>query len=124
MFMGPLEAVKPWSTRSIEGVDRFLNRVWRLGEIVQGSGLGVGGKSHPGARDALHRTLHETIKRVTEDIETLRLNTAISALMILVNAMYETLDASPPRTPNPEPRTDFRAAFETLVLLLAPFAPH
>ena len=133
MFLGPLEAVKPWSTRSIDGIDRFLNRVWRLGEVVQGSGLGVQGKTNAPSGPTV-RKLHETIKRVTEDIETLRLNTAIAAMMELVNAMYETLDVSPPRPPNPpgptrragagEPRTSLHAAFKTLVLLLAPFAPH
>ena len=70
------------------------------------------------------RKRHETIKRVTEDIEGLRLNTAISAMMELVNAFYEVVDLDPPRAPSPEPRADLRKEFETLVLLLSPFAPH
>ncbi|MBI3010991.1 MAG: leucine--tRNA ligase [Candidatus Omnitrophica bacterium] len=115
MFLGPLEAVKPWSTRSIEGVDRFLNRVWRLGEIVHSPQSVVHSKGQRKTASQLERKLHETIKRVTEDIEHLRFNTAIAAMMELVNTMYET--------PSPEPRT-LRAAFEALVLLLAPFAPH
>ena len=108
MFMGPLEAVKPWSTRSIEGVDRFLNRLWRL--IVTDTGL------NPQLQDVLvdgelKRLLHGTIKTVTADLEGLRLNTAISAMMILLNALTDA---------KPLPR----AAAETLVLLLSPFAPH
>jgi len=118
MFMGPLEAVKPWSTRSIEGVARFLDRVWRFGELVQGSGLRAQGQAGPD----LHRKLHETIKRVTEDFETFRFNTAISALMELLNALYDEI-GSPP-APSPQPRATLQEVFETLVLLLAPLAPH
>jgi len=127
MFLGPLEAVKPWSARSIEGVDRFLNRVWRLGELVaRGSGLGALGQANVPIGSSLERKLHETIRRVTEDIETLRLNTAISAMMELVNAMYEERDSATvqPSAQSPQPRATFRDAFETLVLLLSPFAPH
>ncbi|MBI4343420.1 MAG: leucine--tRNA ligase [Candidatus Omnitrophica bacterium] len=122
MFMGPLEVVKPWSTRNIEGVARFLQRVWRLGELVQGSRLEAGGKSQTPGPSALERKRHETIRRVTEDIEHLRLNTAISAMMEFVNALHDALGPEP-RTSNLEPRT-LRSLVETLVLLLAPFAPH
>ena len=128
MFLGPLEAVKPWSTRSIEGVDRFLNRVWRLREIIaEGCRL----KAEGNAKE-LERKKHETIKRVTEDIEALRLNTAISAMMEFVNAMFAVLEAAstssgpsdvqPPAASRQPPA--IRQAFETLVLLLSPFAPH
>jgi leucyl-tRNA synthetase len=121
MFMGPLEAVKPWSTRSIEGIDRFLGRVWRLGELIREQGAGPPRPERSAGRgsreqektsvsDELERKRHETIKRVTEDLEGLRFNTAISAMMEFVNAMY-ALPAS-------------REAFQTLVLLLSPFAPH
>ncbi|MBI2496285.1 MAG: leucine--tRNA ligase [Candidatus Omnitrophica bacterium] len=122
MFLGPLEAVKPWSTRSIEGVDRFLNRVWRLGEIVaQGSRLKAQGKSEQNpVLLELERKRHETIKRVTEDIEHLRLNTAISAMMVFLNALSDALQ---PSAFSLEPRA-IQQAFETLVLLLSPFAPH
>jgi leucyl-tRNA synthetase len=108
MFMGPLEAVKPWSTRSIEGVDRFLNRLWRL--IVKDGGLNPNLKDAP-PEGELHRLLHATVKQVTEDIEGLRFNTAISSMMILLNALEDA-------TPIPQ------AAVETLIRLLAPFAPH
>ena len=132
MFMGPLEAVKPWSTRSIEGTDRFLNRLWRLGEQVRGSRFEVQGKEEPKGSSLLERKRHETIKRVTEDIEGLRLNTAIAAMMELLNAIYDALDsqseskdqvtAQPPAF-SLQPRA-IQEAFETLVLLVSPFAPH
>ena len=132
MFLGPLEAVKPWSMRSIDGIDRFLNRVWRLGEIMLSAGLKAqAGRPLPPVGAALERKRHETIKRVTEDIEQLRFNTAISALMELVNAVYNVLQADAPESPapqsparSPEPRATLREVFEHLLLLLSPFAPH
>jgi leucyl-tRNA synthetase len=112
MFMGPLEQVKPWNTRGVEGTHRFLNRVWRL---VAGGDADDGGGAPPLA-DAeptreQQRAVHQTIAKVTDDIEGMRFNTAISALMELTNAMYKW-----PQVP--------RAAAETLVLLLSPLAPH
>ncbi len=105
MFMGPLEAVKPWQINGVEGVRRFLDRVWTLG---------VGARK-PLSGDAMDddtkRAVHKTIKKVTEDIAALRFNTAISAMMILAKYLLG-LTAVP------------RAAVESLVLLLAPFAPH
>jgi len=123
MFLGPLEAVKPWSTRSIEGIDRFLNRVWRLGEIAAAQAAAGSDQPLPAA---LERKQQETIKRVTEDIERLRLNTAVSAMMEFVNALHEVLE-QPPARPSSSPGrapAGLRRAVETLVLLLAPFAPH
>ena len=108
MFMGPLEAMKPWSTRSIEGIDRFLNRTWRL--VAGDAGVNARLKDVPMSGE-LKRLLHATIKSVTDDLEGLKFNTAISALMVLLNALE---DAAP--VP--------RQAAETLVLLLAPLAPH
>jgi len=112
MFMGPLEQVKPWNTRGVEGTHRFLNRVWRL---VAGSDSDDGGHAPaladtPPTREQ-QRVVHQTIAKVTEDIEAMRFNTAISALMELTNAAYKW-----PQMP--------RAAAETLVLLLSPLAPH
>jgi leucyl-tRNA synthetase len=109
MFMGPLEETKPWSTRGVEGVFRFLNRVWRMIADEEGRLL-------PAIRDAQlteeqDRVLHQTIKKVTEDIDTLNFNTAISQMMIFVNE-FLNLEVKP------------RAAMESFVLLLAPFAPH
>jgi leucyl-tRNA synthetase len=109
MFMGPLIESKPWSTRGVEGVHRFLNRSWRMLTAEDGS-------LHPAIQAAplsetQERMLHQTIKKVTDDLETLSFNTAISQLMIFVNEFL-----------NSEPRP--RQAMETFVLLLSPFAPH
>src|SRR5690606_22352068 len=78
MFMGPLEATKPWNTNGVEGAYRFLNRVWRL-FIAEDGKLNpkIGGE----ATEFFKRTWHKTIKKVTEDYEALRFNTAISQLM-------------------------------------------
>jgi leucyl-tRNA synthetase len=102
MFMGPLEATKPWSTDSIQGVRRFLDRAYTVGTRKP---------SESAPEDALLRTLHRTIRKVGDDIAGLRFNTAISALMQLVNEIYP-LEAPP------------RFALETLALLVHPFAPH
>ncbi|HVY66727.1 MAG TPA: leucine--tRNA ligase [Gammaproteobacteria bacterium] len=112
MFMGPLEQVKPWNTRGVEGTHRFLNRAWRL---VAGASADEGGSAPPLADVELTREqarlVHQTIAKVTEDIEALRFNTAISTLMEFTNAAYKW--PSVPRT-----------AAETFVLLLSPLAPH
>jgi leucyl-tRNA synthetase len=114
MFMGPLEQMKPWSTSGVEGVYRFLGRVWRLvmEENQEGDWLLAPEKITDAApSEPLLRSLHAAIRKVTDDIERLQFNTAISALMILVN----DLTKEPVRP---------CAAVETLLLLLAPFAPH
>jgi leucyl-tRNA synthetase len=104
MFMGPLEQTKPWQTKGIEGVRRFLDRVWSIctGELSE----------DPAAYDdATQRAVHKTVKKVGGDIEAMRFNTAISAMMILVKQL-----GALPRVPAPAART--------LVLLVSPFAPH
>ncbi|MGO4788145.1 leucine--tRNA ligase [Paenibacillus sp. 2KB_20] len=109
MFMGPLEATKPWNTNGVEGTHRFLSRVWRLF-------IGDDGQLNPkiaegeGA-DEFKRTLHKTIKKVTEDFEHMRFNTAISQLMVFINEGYKT-----EKLP--------RKAMENFVQLLSPLAPH
>jgi leucyl-tRNA synthetase len=108
MFMGPLEQVKAWDTDDVEGVFRFLNRVWRL-VVDEESGETIVTDEEPG-RDQL-RELHRTIKKVTEDIEERAFNTAIAAMMEFVNAANKW-DTMP------------RQVAEPLVLLLSPFAPH
>jgi leucyl-tRNA synthetase len=112
MFMGPLEQVKPWNTRGVEGTHRFLNRVWRL---IAGSDGDSGSPGPALAADEPTREqlqlLHQTIAKVTEDIEAMRFNTAISSLMELTNAAYKW-----PNMP--------RAVAETMALLLGPLAPH
>ncbi len=109
MFMGPLEQVKPWSTKGVEGVNRFLNRSWRL-FIDAGNDNEWRIINDEPNRDQL-KVLHEAIKKVTEDIENMRFNTAISALMIFVNEANQW---------NGLPKS----IAESFVILLSPFAPH
>ena len=109
MFMGPLEAMKPWNTRGVEGITRFLDRVWRL--VIEDEGALSAALVDDPASPAIDRLLHQTIRKVTEDVEGLRFNTAIAQLMVLVNGLTP-LERRP------------RSAIEPLVLLLAPFAPH
>jgi leucyl-tRNA synthetase len=110
MFMGPLEQVKPWSTNGVDGTHRFLNRVWRL--IV---GRENDRAAHKVADDEATseqlRALHQTIAKVTDDIDGMRFNTAIAALMEFTNAATKW-DSMP------------REVAEPFVLLLAPLAPH
>jgi leucyl-tRNA synthetase len=109
MFMGPLEAMKPWSTRGVEGVTRFLERVWRLMVDEAGRLSSAIVDSVPPVEH--QRILHQTIKKVTEDIEHLRFNTAISQMMVFTNEMTKL-----PQRP--------RTLIEPFLLLLSPFAPH
>jgi leucyl-tRNA synthetase len=109
MFLGPLEAMKPWNPRGIEGVHRFLQKVWR--EYIGADGaphakIGAGPDS-----PELAKLLHETIKKVGERIEDLRFNTAISDMMIFVNALQKETAVS-------------RETARAFLQLLAPFAPH
>jgi leucyl-tRNA synthetase len=109
MFMGPLEAMKPWSTRGVEGITRFLERTWRL--MVNEDGL-LSRAIVSAPPSAEHqRLLHQTIKKVTEDVDELRFNTAIAQMMVFTNEMTKA-----------EQRA--RSLIEPFVLLLAPFAPH
>ena len=109
MFMGPLEAMKPWSTRGVEGITRFLDRVWRVMIGEDGTLSHAVTTDEPGLEQ--RRLLHQTIRKVTEDVEELRFNTAISQMMIFTNEMTK-LERRP------------RALLEPFVLLFAPFAPH
>ena len=101
MFMGPLEAVKPWQTSGIEGVKRFLDRVWNV----------CTGPLSETCDEATKKLLHKTIQKVTHDIETMHFNTAVSQMMVLTKHLG-TLDTAP------------REAVRTLALLVSPFAPH
>ena len=109
MFMGPLEEMKPWSTRGVEGVFRFLNRVWRLYIDDEGN-LHPDLKVVPVGAD-VERTYHAMVKKVGDDIEGLRFNTAISQMMIFVNDVMKA-ELRP------------RQLLEPFVLVLSPFAPH
>jgi leucyl-tRNA synthetase len=112
MFMGPLQATKPWNMKGVEGVYRFLSRVWRL--VVDDAGEAVA--LSPAVQDVepdadTLRALHRTIQKVTEDTDGMRFNTAISAMMEFTNHMTR-LEVRP------------RQALDAFVLLLAPYAPH
>ena len=110
MFMGPLEATKPWNANGVEGMHRFLSRVWRL-FINEDTGAINEKITVDGGTDEFKRTAHKTIKKVTEDLEHLRFNTAISQLMIFINDAYKA-DTLP------------LEAMENFVQLLSPLAPH
>src|SRR3990167_688339 len=95
MFMGPLEDSKPWSTDGIKGIRRFLEKVWR---IFEATGEGTVSAAIHGAREAslkkeIESLLHKTIKKVQEDIEAFKFNTAISALMIFANELSAGSDS-------------------------------
>ncbi|MFZ9595536.1 MAG: leucine--tRNA ligase [Bdellovibrionia bacterium] len=107
MFMGPLEKDKPWSTTAIEGVFRFLQRVWRL--MIDDMDHLLISDSEPSAEDL--KMTHKTIKKVSEDIESFRFNTAISQMMIFINHFTKQ-------------ETRPRACLKPFLQLLQPFAPH
>ena len=124
MFMGPLDASKPWNPRDVPGVFRFLQRVWRL---IAGEGEGLSpmviddergaspdakaSRAVPGPGADLEKALHATIKKVGADIERMTFNTAISAMMSFVNEAYRVGEIH-------------RDQAQRFVLLLSPFAPH
>jgi leucyl-tRNA synthetase len=110
MFMGPLEAVKPWSMQGVEGVHRFLQKLWRL-VVDKDTGRIDAVVKETEPDEATLRLLNQTVKKVGDDIESFGFNTAISAMMIFVNHLMK-LAVVP------------KDAVETLVLILAPFAPH
>ena len=112
MFMGPLEAVKPWSTKGVEGVYRFLGRVWRMmiDDAAETPKLHANVRDVPPDTETL-RLLHRTIQKVTEDTDAQKFNTAISTMMEFVNHTTK-LESRPLSVLSP------------FVLLLAPYAPH
>ncbi len=102
LFMGDYEKAAPWSQNSLKGCKRFIDRVWNLQEIVT-DGDGYSKK--------LETSFHKTIKKVSEDIENLKYNTAIAALMTLINEIYDAGSVT-------------KAELKTFITLLNPFAPH
>jgi leucyl-tRNA synthetase len=110
MFMGPLEAAKPWSTKGVEGVARFLSRAYRMIADEETGTLSPSVQDVELTKEQAF-VLHSTIKKIGEDIENLSFNTSVSQMMIFVNEFFK-LDVKP------------RAAMEAFVLCLAPFAPH
>ena len=112
MFMGPLETTKPWSTEGIAGMNRFLNRVWRL--IIEEDKQSI--KSNivnEKPDEKQNKLLHRTIKKITNDIEDgdMKFNTSIAQLMILINELYKYEKIS-------------KEVIEKFVLILSPFTPH
>ncbi len=106
MFLGPIEASKPWDTNGIDGVNRFLRKLWSL--FYKGDNLLVSDES--ASKDAL-KAVHKLIKKVTADIESFSYNTSVAAFMICVNELTQL-------------KCHSREALEPLVVLIAPFAPH
>ncbi|GAA0883855.1 leucine--tRNA ligase [Sphingobacterium siyangense subsp. cladoniae] len=107
MFLGPLEQAKPWNTNGIEGVYKFLRKVWRLFHDAEGNfSVSDGDPSK-----AEFKALHKIIKKVEDDIERFSFNTSVSAFMICVNELTEL-------------KCDKRQILEQLVIILQPYAPH
>jgi len=108
MFMGPLEAVKPWQTSQVSGVVRFQNKLYNVAKSATSP------DATPGLEmdDETTKILHKTMKKVTEDVESMSFNTAISAMMVLTNHLQSLKTGVP------------REAVEKLALMVSPFAPH
>jgi leucyl-tRNA synthetase len=115
MFIGPWEQGGPWNPRGVEGVSRFLNRVYSL---VTDSPSEPSGAPDPGELRTLQRATHQTIRSVTADVERFSFNTMIANLMKYANSLQELRGSSVSGTP------EWRQALETIALLLAPSAPH
>ncbi|WP_313154015.1 leucine--tRNA ligase [Sphingobacterium multivorum] len=107
MFLGPLEQAKPWNTNGIEGVYKFLRKVWRLFHDAEGSFI----VSDEDPSKAEFKALHKIIKKVEDDIERFSFNTSVSAFMICVNELTEL-------------KCNKRQILEQLVIILQPYAPH
>lgn len=108
MFMGPLEAAVTWSTNGLDGSRRFLDRIWRLLVTEEGE---IASKVQESSDTALEKVYHQTVKKVTEDYEGIRFNTAISQLMVFINECYKA-DVVP------------KHFVEGFVTMLSPIAPH
>jgi leucyl-tRNA synthetase len=122
LFASPPEKDLDWSDQGVEGSSRFLHRIWRMVfnclETIQKAPLPGPGDAFDGVAQKLHRKTHQTIKKVTDDIERFHFNTAISAIMELVNAVYQ-FDAKTETA-----CSVLREAVEITVILLSPFIPH
>lgn len=108
MFLGPVEQAKPWDTNGIEGVSRFMKKLWRLYNNGDGGSFCV---SDDKATKAELKQLHQTIKRISDDIERFSFNTSVSTFMITVNELAAL-------------KCNKREVLEPLAILIAPFAPH
>jgi leucyl-tRNA synthetase len=127
LFAAPPEKDLDWNDHGVEGASRFLNRVWRFVFSHIDELKAASRRAAPTTDEgrAFRRTIHETIKRVTDDIERdFHFNTAISAVMELVNAIYAFESASADRMAGNERASLLREAVESVLLLLGPIAPH
>jgi leucyl-tRNA synthetase len=107
MFLGPVEASKPWDDKGIEGVHRFLRKLWRLfNDDLKGKVW-----NNDKATDAELKILHRTIKKIEEDTEKFSFNTAVSAFMICVNDLFDV-------------KCHKKEVLEKILILLVPYAPH
>jgi leucyl-tRNA synthetase len=126
LFAAPPERDLEWSDQGVEGAYRFLSRVWRLvaeyrDELAAAPPVVAGAITEPAIKD-LRRKTHQTIKKVTEDLaERFHFNTAISAVMELVNQLYQF---NPRELPGPQAWSALREALEAVILLLSPMVPH
>ena len=129
LFEAPPEKEMDWTDQRLEGPARFLQRVWRLvtGELenIESAEAIDGEEAWNEVETALRRKTHQTILRVTRDVEErFHLNTAISAIMELTNEVYKYLGSRPAEGDRSEARKALREAAETIVLLISPFTPH
>jgi len=127
LFAAPPEKDLDWNDHGVEGASRFLNRVWRfvLAHLEELRGAAAVAAPETESGRAFRRTIHETIVRVTDDIEhDFHFNTAISAIMELINALHAFETASADAMPAGERASLLREAVETAVHLLGPFCPH
>src|SRR5205807_7726908 len=130
LVAAPPEKDLDWNDHGVEGASRFLNRVWRfvlarLDELTHAPSEGLAAPARSDNGRAFRRQIHETIQRVTDDIEhDFHFNTAISAIMELVNALYAFESNPDGRVPPAERAPLMREAVETILLLLGPFCPH
>src|SRR3989475_145243 len=127
LFAAPPEKDLDWNDHGVEGGSRFLNRVWRfvLAHVEEIKNVGRDAAPSTDTGRAFRRVIHETIARVTADIQRhFHLNTAVSAIMELVNALYAFEQASLDGMPRSERTALLREAVETTLLLLGPFCPH
>ncbi|MED1203128.1 leucine--tRNA ligase [Heyndrickxia acidicola] len=108
MFMGPLDASVAWSTNGLDGARRFLDRIWRL---LVNEGGELSSKVADGHEEALEKVYHQTVKKVSEDMDALHFNTAISQLMVFINEAYKAEFVS-------------KSFAEGFVKMLSPIAPH
>ena len=107
MFLGPLEQSKPWDTKGIDGVNRFLKRLWKMFFDAEGNLAVV--DAEPSAAEL--KALHKLIKKVGDDIESFSFNTSVSAFMIAMNELQDLKSRN-------------RQILESVIILLSPFAPH